>query len=196
VGELARFPDRADCLYVVRGMEPAAALEVLGGEADLIRPCELPTGERDHNVSLPASVPANESGYDGTLLAGRIGAWTFVYDDVGLSDDGWRTQELSAGGNPAASAAYSINAVARLDYSVDGRELFSVGRDDLVLENALSVMPPELAVAFEDAGTFELDYLRPGEPDFSIFARVVCALADLRCTLEDLRRIPLLSAPY
>jgi hypothetical protein len=57
-------------------------------------------------------------------------------------------------------------------------------------------MPADLRAAFADAGTFELDYLDPGEPDFEIFARVVCALAGLRCTLDEVRRMRLVIAPY
>jgi hypothetical protein len=103
--------------------------------SELIRPCELPKSKRGHNVSLPASALATESDHDGTLPAGRIGAWTFVYDDMGLANDLWVTQELSADERVAATAEYSTNAVARLSYAIDGQEIFEVSRDNLVLEN-------------------------------------------------------------
>lgn len=151
---------------------------------------------QDHDISLAASSLAAESDRDGTLLAGCIGTWTFVYDDRGLANDDWKTQELSANGRIAAAAEYSINGVARLSYAIDGQEIFESSRDNLVLETDLSGRPPELVAAFGEAGTFELGYLDPGEPDFNIFFRVLCALADLRCTLDDLRRIPLLIASY
>ncbi|MGW4132337.1 hypothetical protein [Amycolatopsis japonica] len=196
ISELACFPDRGDCLHVVRGLAPAAALEILGAGSALVRPCELPRSKQGHNVSLPASSLSTESDHEGTLLAGCVGAWTFVYDDMGLANDEWKTQELSANERTAAAAEFSINAVARLSYAMDGQEIFESSRDNLVLETDLSSMPPELVAAFEYAGTFELDYLDPGEPEFTIFFRVLCALADLRCTLDDLRRIPLLIASY
>lgn len=196
ISELACFPDRSDCLHVVRGLDPAAALEILGPGSELIRPCELPRSKQGYNVSLSASSLTIESGHDGTLLAGCIGSWTFVYDDMGLANDERKTQELSANGRIAAAAECSINAVVRLSYAIDGKEIFEASRDNLVLETDLAGMPPGLVAAFEDAGTFELDYLDSGEPDINIFARVLCALADLRCTLDELRRTPLLIAPY
>ncbi|MFE5564707.1 hypothetical protein ACFQ68_06915 [Amycolatopsis japonica] len=196
ISELAGYPDRGDCLHVVRGLAPAAALEISGAGSALVRPCELPRSKQGHNVSLPASSLSTESDHEGTLLAGCIGSWTFVYDDMGLANDEWKTQELSANGRIAATAEFSINAVARLSFAIAGQEIFECSLDNLVLDTDLPGMPPELVAAFEDAGTFELDYLDPGEPDFNIFARVLCALADLRCTLDDLRRTPLLIAPY
>ncbi|RSN39914.1 hypothetical protein DMC64_36955 [Amycolatopsis sp. WAC 04197] len=195
ISDLACFHDRGDCLHVVRDLAPATALAVLGADSTLIRPCELPKIKQGYNVSLGALSLATEADRCGTLLAGCIGPWTFVYDDLGLANDDHKTQGLSANGRDAAAAEYSINAVARLSYAIDGQEIFESSHDNLVLEDDLAGMTPELIAAFGDAGTFDLDYL-PGEPDSEIFTRVLCALADLRCTLDDLRRTPLLIAPY
>ncbi|MGI8312583.1 hypothetical protein [Saccharopolyspora hattusasensis] len=91
---------------------------------------------------------------------------------------------------------FSINADASLTYTVDGQQLAWVNVDDLNLEADLPGLPPELRVAFDAAGTVEHDYLDPGEPDYDICMRAVCALAGLYCTVEDLRRIPLLATPF
>ena len=46
------------------------------------------------------------------------------------------------------------------------------------------------------AGIFESDDLDEEEPDSAVNMRVVCALAQLQCTLDDLRRVPLLAGPF
>ncbi|MGW1320275.1 hypothetical protein [Streptomyces sp. NPDC002426] len=57
-------------------------------------------------------------------------------------------------------------------------------------------MPDALRAAFSVAGTIEHDYLEPGQPDYDICMRAVCALASLFCTVEDLHRVPLLVTPF
>ncbi len=121
------------------------------------------------------------------LLAGRIGAWTFIYDDSGFTghDD---TTALSANGRAAATSMYSINADASLTYAIDGTQLAWIDVDDLNVEEDLATMPDELRAAFQAAGTVEHDHLEPGQPDSHVCMRAICALAGLSCTVEDLRR--------
>ncbi|WP_024806259.1 DUF6461 domain-containing protein [Nocardia sp. BMG51109] len=182
-------------VHVVRGLEPAAALEALGADPRLIQPCELPERKPDGwRASLPAAALGIEPELgDMTLLAGRVGEWTFVYDDAGATFGD--VHVLSAAGRIAATSHFSINADASLTYYADGDELAWINVDDLDLETDPAEMPPELRAAFEAAGSVELDYLEPGEPDFDICMRVVSALAGMPWTLDDLRRIPLLVAP-
>ncbi|MBF6541440.1 hypothetical protein [Nocardia brasiliensis] len=182
ISELAN-DDPNHCVHVVRGLEPAAALEALGAKASLFRPCELPVGKPDEWTSLPAA----------TLLAGRIGEWTFVYDDAGATDD---VAALSADGRVAATSYYSINADASLTYCTDGNEIAWINVDDLELDTDLADLPAELRAAFEAAGTLEFDYLEPGDADYAICMRAVTALAALPPTLAEFRRIPLLLTPF
>ncbi|MFI0463486.1 MULTISPECIES: DUF6461 domain-containing protein [Saccharopolyspora] len=188
--------DPNHAVHVVRDLEPADALEALGAKPRLFRPCELPGSKPDEWTSLPAAALGAEPGAGATLLAGRIGAWTFVYDDAGYTVGDDDTTALSANGRVAATSMFSINADASLTYAVDGKELAWINVDDLDLEKDLPGMPAELRAAFEAAGTVEHDYLDPGEPDYDICMRAICALAGLRCTVEDLRRIPLLATPF
>jgi len=186
--------DPNHCVHVVRELEPAEALAAVGAKARWFRPCELPEGRPDEWTSLPAAAlgATGEHG-SATLLAGRIGEWTFIYDDFGATDD---TASLSADGRVAATSYFSINADASLTYCVDGNQSAWVNVDDLVLETDLADMPNELRVAFEAAGTVEFDYLEPGDADFAICMRAISALAGIRYTLDELRRIPLLVTPF
>jgi hypothetical protein len=183
-------------VHVVRGLGPAEALEALGAKSRLFRSCELPDGKPKGRSSLPELALGDARGdASATLLAGRIGEWTFVYDDFGATSHD-ETVVLSAAGRVAATSYFSINADASLTYFADGDELAWVTVDDLVLETDLAEMPGELRAAFEAAGTVELGYLEPGQPDYAICMRAVSALAGMHCTLEDLRRIPLLVTPF
>lgn len=193
ISELAG-DDPNHTVHVVRDLEPSDALAVLGADPQSVRLCELPGDKPDEWTSLPAAALGIDPRAGATLLAGRIDAWTFVYDDGGFTshDD---TKSLSAGGRVAATSTLSINADASLSYAVNGDHLAWINVDDLDLEAELPEMPAELRAAFEAAGTIEHDFLAPGEPDHDICMRVVCALAGLHCTLEDLRRVPLVVAP-
>ncbi|MFD9890510.1 DUF6461 domain-containing protein [Amycolatopsis sp. NPDC059027] len=183
-------------LHVVKGLEPAEALEALGAKPRWFQPCELPAARPDAVTSLPGAALKIEPGDSAALLAGRIGEWTFVYDDGGATVPEDDTIPLSADGRTAASSLYTINADASMSYAVNGEQLAFVDVDDLDLEADVPDMPAELRAAFAAAGVFETDYLEPGEADYAIGMRVVCALAGLTCTLDDLRRIPLLGTPF
>lgn len=194
ISELA-CDDPNHAVHVVRDLEPADALGALGANPRLFRPCELPRSKPDEWTSLPDAALGIEPGTCGALLAGRIGVWTFVYDAAGFTshDD---TMSLSATGRIAATSMFSINADASLTYAVDGEQLAWINVDDLDLAADLPGLPTELRTAFETAGIVEHDYLGPGEPDYDICMRAVCALAGLYCTIEDLRRIPLLVTSF
>lgn len=187
--------DPNHAVHVVRDLEPAEALKRLGANPERFRSVELPDSKPDDRTSLPGAALDVKPGTGAALLAGRIGDWTFVYDDSGYTT-GDSAAALSDGGRSAATSYFSINADASLTYAVDGKEVAWVNVDDLDLETDLPEMPAELRAAFEAAGTVELDYLEPGEPDYAIAMRAVCALAGLTCTIDDIRRIPLLGVEF
>lgn len=182
-------------LHVVRGLEPAEALEALGAKPGLIQPCELPDSKPDKWTSLPGAALGLPRGTGAALLAGRIGEWTFVYDDAGFTYDDEATNALAADGRTAATTVYTINGDAHLTYAVDGKQVEWVNVDDLLLEDDLPGMPAELRAAFEAAGTIEIEDFDLGEVDGLIAMRATCALAGLAVTLDDVRRVPLLVAP-
>ena len=64
-------------------------------------------------------------------------------------------------------------------------------RDDL---SDPAVLERHLAVNL--FGTYDIEGADPGEADYAIAMRAVCALAGLTFTLDDLRRIPLVGTPF
>src|SRR4051812_29819610 len=67
-------------VHVVRDLDPADALLSLGVKPHQIRSCELPAHRVDSRTSLPrAEISPTDSG--AVLVAGRMGIWTFIYDD-------------------------------------------------------------------------------------------------------------------
>lgn len=183
-------------LHVVRGLEPAEALETLGARPQLFQPCELPAARPDEWTSLPGAALGVAPGSSAALLAGRFGEWTFVYDDSGHTVGDDETRALSAHGRTAATSVYSINADAHLVYAVDGEEVAWIDVEDLNPERDLPGMPDELRAAFQAAGTVEDDSLEPGQPDYDTAMRAICALAGLVRTTDELRSIPLLATPF
>ncbi|MEE4542603.1 hypothetical protein V2S66_11575 [Streptomyces sp. V4-01] len=180
-------------LHVARNVEPARALEALGVEPGSIRPCVLPGTKPNPYTSLPGAAFAGATGDAATLLAGRIGEWTFVYDDLGYTFDG-AAEVLSRGGRTAVATVCAINGHAGLRYAVDGEAVEEVVIEDLRLAERLPAMPAELAAAFASAGIADWEDLEPGEVDSLIGMRAACALAGAVLTLDDLRGIPLLMA--
>lgn len=195
ISELANC-DPNHILHVVRGIEPAEALQVLGAKPGLIRSCELPDSRPDEWTSLPCAALGIEPGTAAALLAGRIGEWTFVYDDSGFTYDDETTKALSADGRTAAMSVYTINGDASLTYAVDGEQIEWVDVDGLDPEKDIPAMPAGLRAAFEAAGTVETEGFEPGEPDGLVTMRAACALAGLALTLDDVRRLPLLIVPF
>ncbi|MFF9685373.1 DUF6461 domain-containing protein [Streptomyces sp. NPDC014623] len=195
ISELANC-DPNHILHVVRGIEPAEALQVLGAKPGLIRSCELPDSRPDEWTSLPCAALGIEPGTAAALLAGRIGEWTFVYDDSGFTYDDETTKALSADGRTAAMSVYTINGDASLTYAVDGEQIEWVDVDGLDPEKDIPAMPAGLRAAFEAAGTVETEDFEPGEPDGLVTMRAACALAGLALTLDDVRRLPLLIVPF
>ncbi|SFS71921.1 DUF6461 domain-containing protein [Saccharopolyspora flava] len=180
-------------LHVVRGLDPKAALEVLGAEPHLIQRCELPESKPDDWTSLPELALGSDPDSAAALLAGSVGGWTFVYDDSGHTFHD-ALEELSASGRTAATSVFTINADASMAYAVDGEELAWVKVDDLTEED-IAGFPDELRAAFETAGVVEQDYLDPDDFDFAVTMRATCALAGLTAfTIDDLRALPLLGA--
>lgn len=182
-------------LHVVRDLEPAEALGILGAKRRLIQPCELPAAKPDSWTSLPGAALGIEPGSSAVLLAGSIRGWTFIYDDSGFTSHE-DTTFLSAAGRTAATSMYSHYAGASLSYCVDDTQLVWTDIDSLDLGTDLPCMPAELGTAFRAAGTVDRDALQPGRSDREIFMRTACALAGLSCSLDDIRGIPLLAAPF
>jgi Family of unknown function (DUF6461) len=182
-------------LHVVRGLEPAEALETLGAQPRLFQQCELPTTRPNDRTSLPAAAIRAEPGGSATLLAGQVGEWTFVYDDLGFTSHE-ETTLLSVHRRTAATSRSSVDTVATLTYAVDGNQFAWIDVDDFDLDVDLPGLPAELRAAFQIAGNVENDYLDPGQPDHYICMRAICALAGLYCTVDDLRQIPLLVTPF
>ncbi|WP_405914798.1 hypothetical protein [Streptomyces sp. NBC_00728] len=180
-------------LHVVRDMGPVRALEALRVEPASIRRCVLPDKKPNQYTSLPSAAFDGGTGDAATLLAGRIGQWTFVYDDLGYTFDG-TAEILSRGGRRAVTTVYTINGHASLHYAVDGEEIEEVVLDELSLGERLPGMPAELVAAFEAAGIADWEDLEPGEADSLVGMRVACAMAGAVLTLDDLRRIPLVMA--
>jgi hypothetical protein len=197
-GEYANFT-----VHVVRGLAPAGALEAIGARPAMFMTCVLPS-EADGQTSPPQAV-FGQAGCDAVLLAGQVGAWTFVYDGLGDTEYGEDPQVrgsfasmaeiLSAGGREAASSTLSINADTSLCYAVDGDVLLHAVEE---VDPERDDIPAGLQAAVEAAGRFESAEDENDEydgPDAGVNMRVVCALAGLNLTLEDLRGIPLVGAP-
>jgi hypothetical protein len=72
-------------VLVVRDLDPDSALQLLGVPPEEIRPCELPAERPDESTSLPRAAFDTEDDTGAVLLAGRIGDWTFIYDDGGIT---------------------------------------------------------------------------------------------------------------
>ncbi|WP_216894189.1 hypothetical protein [Nocardia alni] len=193
ISELA-IDDPNHLLHVVRDLGPADALELLGAERRSITSCELPAERPDRWTSLPraAIAPLNPTA---VLLAGRIGEWTFVYDDLGLTlglpqPEGQSleaAQLLSDKGKVAATGFVTMDGPAGFIYAVDGDLLTS--QELSALEELADDTPAEVRGAFETAGAYDI------ELDDYINMRAACILAGLPSTMRGLRHIPLLVAP-
>jgi hypothetical protein len=190
--------DQPGTVHVVRGLAPIDALQVVGARQRLIRPCRLPDSKPDEWTSLPRAAIGVGVAEGGVLLAGQVGAWAFIYDDGCMSaftegGDGKvvsPANPLSAGGREAATSNFNSEGDRELFYAADGAELFGTTSN---VDPAEGDIPAGLRAAVEAAGKFEA---RGNDLDDGLNMRVICALADLSITLENLRAIPLLAAEF
>ncbi|GAB2806825.1 hypothetical protein GCM10027176_09800 [Actinoallomurus bryophytorum] len=179
-------------VHVVRGLEPTEALELLGAKPRLFQRCMIPRDRPETWRSAPA-----EDTF--TMLAGRIGDWTFVYDaegatsfDADSSPTTVPAKKLSADGRVAATSTVTFTMKTDLGYAVDGEVVVHVINGGLPYVE--TELPAELQAAIDAAGTFEPSY--EDQADTSVYLRVLAALADLRCTTDDLRHISLVATPF
>jgi hypothetical protein len=184
ISELAN-DDPNHLVHVVRGLDPADALTLLGADRQSITSCELPAERPDYWTSLPRAAIAPLAPTC-VLMAGRIRGWTFIYDDLGLTL-GEGAQALSGDGRVAATGYATITGHAGFLYAVDSDLL--TNQELLALADLDDDTPAEARAAFESAGSFDPEY------DDHVSMRAVCVLAGLPSTLSDLRQIPLLVAP-
>jgi hypothetical protein len=129
IGELAN-DDPNHLVHVVRELEPADALALLGADPQLITACELPAQRPDQWTSL-ARAAISPPDPLAVLLAGRTGDWTFIYDDLGLTLASGQpgrpppetAQVLSSAGDVAATGCATITGHAGFIYAVHGELL-------------------------------------------------------------------------
>jgi hypothetical protein len=179
-------------LHVVRGLSPVAAIELVGGRVVReLTPGELPM-ERPDEWSTPAHAAMSADRMIDLLVAGRRGDWTFVYDASGVT--GWTKDFkamatlLSADGRVAATSNWTINAATGISYAEDGQLVFAV-TDSYNPEYHDADTPDQLRPVIEDAGRVE--DAEDGD-DYEINMRIVCVLAGLTWTPDELRAEPLL----
>ncbi|WP_067666242.1 hypothetical protein [Nocardia miyunensis] len=184
-------------VHIVRDLEPADALAVLGVDPQDIGPCVLPAREPGDQASLARAAidPRNPTV---VLIAARVGDWTFIYDDLGETGYLWHLEQrppveaveaLSAAGVAAASSIVSMTGHIGFSYAVDGEILYGRANDECYPSD-LAGVPAEVRAAVEAAGAYD------GESDDGITMRMICALGGLPRTLDELRAIPSLIAPY
>lgn len=183
-------------VHIVRDLEPADALALLGVDRNDIRPCVLPA-RIPHDGSSLARAAIEPLDPTVVLIAGRVGDWTFVYDDLGETGYLWHLEQrppvestpaLSRAGGAAATANVALTGHIGFDYAIDGQTVFYHSGDESSFDEPGEV-PAEIRAAVEAAGTVETEY------DDGITMRFVCALGGLPRTLDELREIPLVIAP-
>ncbi len=192
IGELSS-KDLAYTVHAVRELEPARALGIIGVRPARITAGVLPSTRPDRWTSLPRAALGPTDAF-AVLLAARVGSWTFVFDDSGSTNDSGEeqltTQLLAAEGTEAISTTSTINADTDLMYSLNG-ELTLHTTESFLDTSGYQEVPAELRAAFEAAKAFDRDQLEPGTPD-TFNERMVCAHADLRFSLDELRQLPCL----
>jgi hypothetical protein len=187
-------------VHVVRGLDPGDALLALGASPAGITRCTLPAGRPGQAVSSLPRAAIGPVSATAVLLAGQVGGWTFVYDDLGLTAFGDDAETrggkapparmLSRDGREAATSTFTICGDTLLSYAADGGRLLEASGN---VDPAEDDIPAGLRTAIRLAGNFgsgDNDDLDDG-----INMRVLCALAGLSITLDELRKIPLLAAP-
>jgi hypothetical protein len=184
-------------LYVVRDLDPAAALERAGARRPRIRPVELPAEVPDDEWYSRAQAALGVAAGEGSALVSfAVGDWTVVYDAGGLTlMDQAMLADLAVGDLEAAHCSVNIELDTHVAYTVDGLA-FWVGEPISVYR--LEDLPERLRPAAEAAG-IDWPTGNGGEDDEHEWDpaenfRLVCAIAGLRLTLDDVRALPLLGA--
>lgn len=183
-------------VHAVRDLEPARALEVVGVRPGRITTAVLPAGRADRDISLPRAAAGPTDAF-AVLLAGRIGAWTFVFDDSGTTNDAVEqlaTELLAAEGGEAISTTSTINADTDLVYAVKGGLVLHT-TESLLDTASFEEVPAALGPAFATAALFDRDQLEEGTPD-TFNERVVCAHTGLWPSLRELRDLPCLLGTF
>jgi hypothetical protein len=183
--------DEVCSVLAVRDLEPARALELLGVRpahitSDAILPPLSPEGV-SFSLVRAAIEPTDASA---VFLAAKHGPWTFVFHDTNEIHMSGATEVLAAEGGEAISVGNTIKSQNYFVYSVGG---------ELVVEEDYSIaemltdeqIPEALRPAVDAARAFDRSHLEPDSPD-AFNERVLCAHADLRFSLDDLRAKPYL----
>ncbi|WP_243788485.1 hypothetical protein [Saccharopolyspora gloriosae] len=195
--------DPHQTVHLVRDLRPLDALEVLGAKLKHVRPCTLPAERADEHTSLPRTA-FGEADCSSVLLAGRIGDWTFVFDDAGMATEVWDAAgglesaavALSRGGGAALSLAHdSAGPSCGLEFAEHGAQVLWTNSDDL------DAIAPDLEGRLKDAvdaaGIVEQDYLDPGERDPDAVIRTGCVLAGITSwTSADIRAADPVMLPF
>ncbi|MCA1189749.1 MULTISPECIES: hypothetical protein [unclassified Saccharopolyspora] len=195
--------DPHQIVHLVRDLQPREALEALGARLAHARPCTLPEERADEHSSLPRTA-LGETDCASALLAGRIGGWTFVFDDAGHTDSVSNEQgglesaalALSRTGGAALSLAHNFDGpCCGLEFAEDGAEVLWTNSDDL--EGSLPELPDRIREAVAAAGIVEQDHLDPGELDEEAVIRTGCVLAGITgWTSADVRAADLVLVPF
>ena len=195
--------DPHQVVHLVRDLQPREALEVLGGRLEHARPCTLPAERADGHSSLPRTA-LGEADCASALLAGRIGGWTFVFDDAGhtgsVSDERGRFESaavaLSRSGGAALGLAHNFSGPScALDFAEHGADVLCTNSDDIDFD--VPGLSGGLREAVEAAGIVEQEYLDPGERDPEAVIRTGCVLAGITgWTLADVRAADLVLLPF
>ncbi|AGL16182.1 DUF6461 domain-containing protein [Actinoplanes sp. N902-109] len=186
------WEDPNHSLYVVRGLDPAEVIGIVGGEqVRTLAPGELPEDTADEWSGVVPHALEAAGGGDLLRVAGRRGDWTFVYDTFG-GMDGELAKTLSKGGRAAAYVVNSISGISRVDCAEDGSGVYELDDSydpDYDQEN----VPELLRNAIDAAMAVDLE-----DPDWDLGVnmRIVCALAGLTWTYEEFRQHPLTIARY
>ncbi|MGX7828847.1 DUF6461 domain-containing protein [Actinokineospora sp. 24-640] len=186
LGDQAHDPNHL--VHVVRDLEPAEALELLGAAPASVRRGVVPDERGGHHSLARAALHP----WDPTaaLVAARVGDWTFVYDDLGETLFLWQvcdrpplnaTAELSRRGEVAATANVTLDGRSQFAYAVGGDIVFHAESHELA-EDAGSG-PAEVRAAVRDV---------TGGHHLGLPMRALCALAGLPRTLAEVRALPLL----
>jgi hypothetical protein len=101
------------------------------------------------------------------------------------------TAQLSIKGGVAATGNVTINGQVGFTYAVDGEIPTDHCEYELRADDLGDGAPVAVRAAIEAAGTFDAE-----QADEGFTLRMICAIAGLPRTLDELRQVPLLIAPF